>query len=89
MKSYGASPTFQKMEKAANEFRAKSKVASMSVNHIMILLDIYRGTFSPARHMGTILGDVIELRKNGFIRLVSGEFELTPKGNERVQRCIG
>jgi hypothetical protein len=39
----------------------------MTCNQLMVLLDIYRGTFDPARHMDTVQKDLMHLFNKGLI----------------------
>jgi hypothetical protein len=54
----------------------------------MVLLDIYRGTFEPSRHMGTVHSDLTILRDEGFVSGVTGKEYLLPKGKAEVERVL-
>lgn len=68
----------------------------MTINQIMVLLDIHRGTFCPKRHLATVEDDVIRLKQEGLIILMfdfsfnplplkhTVPWEITEKGAEVV-----
>ena len=59
---------------------------SLTINQIMLLLDIYRGTAT--QHMGTMQQDIEVLKRLGLIMISKGDnvdYEITDEGEEYVQ----
>lgn len=63
---------------------------NLTINQIMILLDIYRGTLKPSRHTKTYDDDMKTLISRGLIKveenqkLTIARFEPTSIGNNMV-----
>jgi hypothetical protein len=57
-------------------------------NQLMVLLDIYRGTFESTRHLGTVKADVSVLYEEGYISSKTGVGYLLPKGKAEVERVL-
>jgi len=58
---------------------------NLTINQLMVLLDIYRGTFKTLRHMETVVADERRLRNLGLI--VKNDItgcEITEKGLDLV-----
>lgn len=45
-------------------------MTKLTRNQVMVLLDIYRGTFRANRHMGTVAKDMARLSRRGLITSV-------------------
>lgn len=60
----------------------------MTPNMLMVLLDVFRGTLDPARHLGTFVEDLEKLRRGGLIERAGGRWRTTPRGGARVQEAI-
>lgn len=66
----------------------------MTSNQLMVLLDIYRGTFYRERHMGTVDTDLatlshlclIESRGKGYS---NGRRDLTERGEKLIKALLG
>ena len=61
----------------------------MTCNQLMVLLDVYRGTFRTSRHMGTVAADVSRLFSLGLITLGDRkESVCTEAGRTLVERIL-
>jgi len=61
----------------------------MTCNQLMVLLDVYRGTFRTNRHMGTVASDVSRLFSLGLITLGDRkESVCTEAGRAMVERIL-
>ena len=58
----------------------------MTTNQLMMLLDIYRGTFDGSRHMGTVNEDINTLASRGLFKNEIGE--LSKKGKNLVETLL-
>ena len=67
----------------------------LTCNRAMVLLDIYRGTFDPNRHMGTCPGDLrwlsgmdlIVFREESDIR--DWHWDIMSDGKREIERMLG
>ena len=57
----------------------------MTCNQLMVLLDIYRGTFNLDRHLGTVWDDVAYLYRQGLI--TAGQ-DTTSFGDAHVRHLL-
>jgi hypothetical protein len=55
---------------------------------MMVLLDVYRGTFEASRHLATWPKDLEELQRRRLIEIRAGTPEITPYGTKRVLRSL-
>lgn len=60
----------------------------MTCNQIMVLLDIYRGTFCSDRHMGTVKQDLARLFHSGLITDRTILASCTDAGTRLVGRIL-
>lgn len=61
----------------------------LTVNEIMVLLDVFRGTCNRSRHLGTFDKDIKKLESFGYLEKVDDGFIITRLGDLRVRLCKG
>lgn len=82
--------------KAADLFENKLKPTSMTANQMILLLDIYRGTYDPNRYMAglqddakyLIQQDLIKWKENTQTTYQEPCLEITTYGNQFVQHIL-
>lgn len=71
-------------------------MSQLTCNQVMLLLDIYRGTYSPDRHLGTLNTD-LNLLENVNVRMIQNDthqgdshsdYSLTDKGQGLAEHIL-
>lgn len=68
--------------------REKEEELVHATNQLVLLLQIYRGTYTIEVHPGTYVRDIAVLHNTGLVTKVNDRYEVTPAGHDRVQLAL-